>query len=143
MVAERWKAKAVDSRCGARRIIASVEQKENFKGNERPTAYVTEHVVKVGTELPGVRECIFARMNDNLREAPMIQKVGKTIEFLQVQYIDEIIELLQERILERIVENTDILVPYVKEEIIEVMQHDLTETTKEKNGSAREFVRRS
>ena len=57
---------AVGSRCGAWRIITSVEQKENFKGNEQPTTYATEHDVKVGTELPGVRDGILVLMDKNL-----------------------------------------------------------------------------
>ena len=80
---------AVSGRCGAWRIIASAEQKENFKGDEQPTEYATERVVKVGTELPGVRDGIFALMDENLRKAA-IRKVRKTVEVPQVQNVDEI-----------------------------------------------------
>ena len=140
MVAERGHApepsaeKVVGGRSGAWRFIASVEQKENFKGNEQLTEYATEHVVKVGTELPGVRDGILALMDENLfpsastrepkafyyekkgdyyrslvecatgdvknkavdvsmvlqRQAPMIPKVLKTVQVLQVQYIGKI-----------------------------------------------------
>ena len=79
---------AVGGRCGAC-IIASVEQKENFKGDEQPTEYATEHVVKVGTELSGVCDGILAPMDENLRKAA-IRKVRKTVEVPQVQYVDEI-----------------------------------------------------
>ena len=55
---------AVGSRCGAWRIIA--EQKENSEGNEQPAKYSTEDVVKVGTELPGVRDGILVFKDMNL-----------------------------------------------------------------------------
>ena len=75
MVAERGHApepsaeKAVGSRRGRWRTMTSVEQKENVKGNEQPATYATEHVVKVGTELRGVRDGIFAPMDTNLNPA--------------------------------------------------------------------------
>ena len=66
----------------------------------------------------------------------------KAVEVPQVQFRDRVVDVPvvmqrqvpQERILERIVEETDVLVPCVKEEIIEVTQHGLTETMKEKTG---------
>ena len=53
--------------------------------------------------------------------------------------VDVIQSMPQERIMERIVENTNVPVPSVKEEIIKVAKHGLTDTMKEKNGSARDL----
>ena len=129
--------------------------------------------MKAGTELPGVRDGIFALIDENLREAVMlqrqeaaIQKVRKTLEIPQAQYIDETIDVPvvaqcqvptmqavqtvevpqvqfpdrvvslpvvmqrqvpQEQIPERIVETTDVPVPSVREEIIEVVDYVLQE----------------
>ena len=57
---------AVGSRRAGWRVIARVEQKENVKGNEQRATYATEHVVKVGTELRGVRDGIFAPMDTSI-----------------------------------------------------------------------------
>ena len=76
------------------------------------------------------------------RQVPTIQAVLEAEDLPQVQLLDRVVDVPvvrqrqvpQERILERIVENTDVPVPKVEEEIIEVAQHGLTETTKEKTG---------
>ena len=76
------------------------------------------------------------------RHIPTIRAVQEAVEVPQVQFRDRVVDVpvvmqrqvLQERILERIVENTHVPVPCVKKEIIEVMQHGLTETMKEKTG---------
>ena len=85
------------------------------------------------------------------RQVPFVTTAQKTVEVPQVQFRDEVVDVpvvtqrqvLQERILERIVENTNVPVSSVKEEIIDVMQHGLTETMKEKTGRQGELVRRS
>ena len=61
------------------------------------------------------------------RQVPVIQQVLKTVEFPQVQYVDEIIE-------ERIVEKIDVPVPFVKEEIIDVVKQIPQERLVEETG---------
>ena len=70
------------------------------------------------------------------RQVPTIQAVQNTEEMPRVQFLDRVVGVPvlmqrqtayssapQERILERIVEETDVIVPHVKEEIIGVAQH--------------------
>ena len=97
--------KAVGSRCGRWRTMTSVEQQENVSCNEQSAMHATEYVAKAGTELREIRDGTFAPMDTNLNpaastgelkvfycKAPMIQKVLKTVEFPQVQHVDEIVD---------------------------------------------------
>ena len=96
---------AVDARRTAWRTMTSVEQQENVRCHEQSATHATEHVAKAGTELRGIRDGTFAPMDTNLNpaastgelkvfycKAPMIQKVLKTVEFPQVQHVDEIVD---------------------------------------------------
>ena len=96
---------AVDARRAAWRTMTSVEQQENVRCHEQSATHATEYVAKAGTELRGIRDGTFAPMDTNLNpaastgelkvfycKAPMIQKVLKTVEFPQVQHVDEIVD---------------------------------------------------
>ena len=79
MVAERGHARDVveqqptepstekaGSRKAAWRIITSLEQKENTKGNEQQAAYSREYAVKVEAELQKISDGILSLMDKNL-----------------------------------------------------------------------------
>merc|ERR1712190_62371 len=57
---------AVGSRRAAWRIITSVEQKENSKGNEQNAAYAKEYCKKVEAELDDICNKILAVLDDSL-----------------------------------------------------------------------------
>ena len=109
---------AVCTRRAAWRIITSVEQQDNVSCNEQPATHATEYVAKAGTELRGIRDGTFAPMDTNLDpavnagelkmfyckvngdykrfpgqgQALTTQKVLETVEFPQVQHVDEIVD---------------------------------------------------
>ena len=95
---------AVGSRRAAWRVVTSVEQKENTEGIEEQAASARKFVVEVEAEHKKVCDGILALTDENLcpwastgepkalqRQAAMIQEVLKTVEFPQVQYVDEIV----------------------------------------------------
>ena len=106
---------AVGSRRAAWRVITSVEPKNKTEAYERQAADTKEYAAKVCDGIltlmdenciplasTGEPKVFYNKTNgeDNRcleesvvlqRQAPMIQKVLKTVEFLQVQYIDEIV----------------------------------------------------
>ena len=139
---------AVDARRAAWRTMTSVEQQVNVRCHEQSATHATEYVAKAGTELQGIRDGTFAPMDTNLNpgastgelevffcKAPMIQKVLKTVEFPQVQHVDEIVdepvvktvEASQVQFPDKV---ADVLVvsrrqvpgPLIQEEIVEVIR---------------------
>merc|ERR1712203_245926 len=57
---------AVGSRRAAWRIITSVKQKEESKGNAEQAAFAKEYCNKVETELQGICDTILGLLTDNL-----------------------------------------------------------------------------
>ena len=85
--------KALGSRRVFWRVTTSVEHQGETKGNEQQVAYAREYFVKAEAELPEIHDGILTLMDEPVvlqRQAPMIQKVLKTVEVPQVQYIGKI-----------------------------------------------------
>ena len=61
---------AVDSRCAAWRVIASVDQKEKFKGKEQLVSHAKEYVKKVEGELQKIRDAILELTDKKLIPSP-------------------------------------------------------------------------
>ena len=62
--------------------------------NEQSAAHATQYVAKAGIELRGIRDGVLALTDMNLNPAANTgePKVLKTVEFPQVQYVDEIVD---------------------------------------------------
>merc|ERR1712107_907359 len=60
---------AVGSRGAAWRIITSVKEKEESKGNADQAAFAKEYCSKVETELQGICDTILGLLSDNLEDA--------------------------------------------------------------------------